>query len=344
MLSASSHCRRCCFFYLSKSRIKYFYRNRKHNIYNTIYICLYTLRNNAYILDRETESVLHGGITLERKPIEPSMIEEFRDYLIDDEKSQSTVSTYIRYVKKFSDFADGQVPDKNLVIGYKEFLVNKGYSVKSINLMLVALRVFFRFLEWDGLNVKLFRIQEQIFVDERQFLAREEYYRLCQTAEKKEKHELSLILQTICSTGIRVSELKFFTVEAVRTGVAVITLKGKTRLVFIPTALQEKLLLFAEEKGMIEGLIFRGRTGNPVNRSVICKNMKALAKDAGIREEKVYPHNLRHLFAREFYRQELDIAQLADVLGHSSINTTRIYMKSTGIEHRSKIDRLNLVI
>lgn len=281
---------------------------------------------------------------MERKAIDPSMIEEFRDYLIEEEKAEATISKYIRDVKKFSAYADGKVPDKNLVIRYKEFLTNTGYSVKSINSMLVALRTFFKYLEWDGLNVKLFKIQEQIFVDERKYLTREEYYRLCQTAERKGKHELNLMIQTICSTGIRVSELKYFTVEAVRTGVAVITLKGKTRLSFVPTALREKLLLFAEEKGITEGMIFIGQTGKPINRSVIGKKMKALAKDAGVYEEKVYPHNLRHLFAREFYSQERDIAQLADVLGHSSINTTRIYMKSTGIEHRSKIDRLNLVI
>ncbi len=167
---------------------------------------------------------------------------------------------------------------------------------------------------------------------------------MCQAAKQKKNERLNLIIQTICATGIRVSELQYITVEAVKCGEAIVNCKAKTRSVFIVKELKQKLLRYAAEQEIKSGMIFVTKNVKPVNRTNIWREMKALCKDANVNPQKVFPHNLRHLFARTFYGIEKDIAKLADILGHSSINTTRIYIISTGTEHRRRMENMHLII
>lgn len=270
-------------------------------------------------------------------------IEKFREYLRKEEKSLNTQEKYIRDVMTFVRFCGADVT-KEVVIDYKQFLIEKGYAVRSINSMLASLNSLFSFLGWHELRVKSLKVQQQVYCSEEKELTRAEYERLCRTAERKHNKRLCLILQTICGTGIRVSELQFITVEAVRRGEATVSLKGKTRSVFIVRALQHKLLGFISEQNMRSGPVFVTRTGKPVSRTNIWRDMKNLCLEAQVNPEKVFPHNLRHLFARVFYGIEKDIAKLADILGHNSINTTRIYIISTGSEHRQRMERMRLII
>ena len=209
--------------------------------------------------------------------------------------------------------------------------------------MLASLNSFFSFLGLYDLRIKTLKIQNQIFRSEETELTRKEYESLCQSAEGDNNERLCLILQTICGTGIRVSELKFITVEAVKRGEAVVSLKGKTRRIFIVNRLKKKLLCYITEQGIKEGAVFVTRSGNPIDRTSIWREMKSLCNEANLNPKKVFPHNLRHLFAREFYKGEKDIVKLADVLGHSNINTTRIYTASTGAEHRQYMEKLELI-
>ena len=194
------------------------------------------------------------------------------------------------------------------------------------------------------MKVKSIKLQQQIYCPEEKELTKVEYTRLCRTAERKHNERLNLILQTICGTGIRVSELRFITVEAARQGEATVSCKAKTRSVFIVKELQKKLLRYAAEQNIKSGMIFITRTGKPISRTNIWREMKALCEEADVNPKKVFPHNLRHLFARVFYGIEKDIAKLADILGHSSINTTRIYIISTGTEHRRRMENMRLII
>ena len=270
-------------------------------------------------------------------------IERFRNYLREEEKSENTLEKYIRDVTAFSAFCDGAIT-KDTVIAYKQSLIDGGYAVRSINSMLASLNSLFSFLGWYELRVKSLKVQQQVFCPEEKELTKAEYERLCRTAEKKQNERLCLILQTICGTGIRVSELQFITVEAVRKGEAMVSLKGKTRSIFIVRDLQKKLLHYISEQHIMTGAIFITRTGKPMSRTNIWREMKSLCLEAEVNPEKVFPHNLRHLFARVFYGIEKDIAKLADILGHSSINTTRIYIISTGTEHRQRMERMRLII
>ena len=270
-------------------------------------------------------------------------IERFRNYLRDEEKSENTLEKYIRDVTAFSEFGSGAIT-KDTVIAYKQSLIDGGYAVRSINSMLASLNSLFSFLGWYELRVKSLKVQQQVFCPEEKELMKAEYERLCRTAERKQNERLCLILQTICGTGIRVSELQFITVEAVRKGEAMVSLKGKTRSIFIVRDLQKKLLRYISEQHITTGAIFITRTGKPISRTNIWREMKNLCLEAEVNPEKVFPHNLRHLFARVFYGIEKDIAKLADILGHSSINTTRIYIISTGTEHRQRMERMRLII
>ena len=270
-------------------------------------------------------------------------IERFRNYLREEEKSENTLEKYIRDVTAFSAFCDGTIT-KDTVIAYNQNLIDSGYAVRSINSMLASINSLFSFLGWYELRVKSLKVQQQVFCSEEKELTKAEYERLCRTAEKKQNERLCLILQTICGTGIRVSELQFITVEAVRKGEAIVSLKGKTRSVFIVRDLQKKLLRYISEQYITTGAIFITRTGKPMSRTNIWRGMKNLCVEAEVNPEKVFPHNLRHLFARVFYGIEKDIAKLADILGHSSINTTRIYIISTGTEHRQRMERMRLII
>ena len=270
-------------------------------------------------------------------------IEKFRNYLREEEKSVNTMEKYIRDVTAFSAFCDGTIT-KDTVIAYNQNLIDSGYAVRSINSMLASINSLFSFLGWYELRVKSLKVQQQVFCPEEKEMTKAEYERLCRTAERKQNERLCLILQTICGTGIRVSELQFITVEAVRKGEATVSLKGKTRSIFIVRDLQKKLLRYISEQHIMTGAIFITRTGKPMSRTNIWREMKSLCIEAEVNPEKVFPHNLRHLFARVFYGIEKDIAKLADILGHSSINTTRIYIISTGTEHRQRMERMRLIL
>ncbi len=278
-----------------------------------------------------------------KKLITLKEIDAFKENLILEEMSDATVEKYVRDVKMFAAYVSGEAINKEIVIAYKKNLQEK-YAVRSVNSMLAGINQFFEFKEWYDLKVKLLKVQQQIFGSEEKELTKEEYMRLCRAAKQKNNLRLSLILQTICATGIRVSELKYITVEAAKKGEAVVNCKAKTRSVFIVKKLRRKLLDYAAKMNIKSGMIFITKTGKPIDRTNIWREMKALCKDAYVDPQKVFPHNLRHLFARMFYSLEKDIAKLADILGHSSINTTRIYIISTGVEHRRYMEKMSLII
>ena len=272
------------------------------------------------------------------------IINEFKGYLIDNDKSTYTVEKYIRDVMKFKDFAGDCEKVKETAGEYKNYLVRKGYSVRSINSMLSSVNALFEFLNRHDLKVKTIKMQRSVYCPEDKELTRAEYQRLCSAAKMKKNNRLELIIETVCATGIRIGELKYITVESAKRGEAVVTLKGKTRYVFIPKELKRKLLRYASEQNIKSGMIFVTRTGKAVNRTNVWRDMKNLCRNAGVKPEKVFPHNLRHLFARTFYNIDKDIAKLADILGHSSIDTTRIYIISTGAEHRRLIEKMKLIL
>lgn len=272
------------------------------------------------------------------------MIGEFREFLMEEEKSENTISKYLRDVRGFAQFCGGQELTKEMAIAYKHELIGQGYAVRSVNSMLASLNSFFTFAGRRDLLVKALRVQQAVFSSEGRELSRAEYERLCRTAERRNNDRISLIIQTICGTGIRVSELPFITVEAVKKGEATVSLKGKTRCIFIVRELRKKLLRYAGERGITSGSVFVTRSGKAISRTTVWREMKNLCAEACVSPEKVFPHNLRHLFARIFYDIDKDIAKLADILGHSSINTTRIYIVSTGTEHRNRMERMRLVI
>ena len=275
--------------------------------------------------------------------IKAKMIAEFKEHLILEERSEITVEKYIRDVKAFAKYAQNNAVTKETVIAYKKHL-QENYAVRSVNSMLASINSLFAFLGWHDLKVKSLKLQQQVFCPEEKELTKAEYARLCRTAERKHNERLNLILQTICGTGIRVSELQYITVEAVKQGEAVVNCKAKTRSVFIVKELKQKLLRYAAEQGIKSGMIFVTRTGKPISRTNIWREMKALCEEANVNPQKVFPHNLRHIFARVFYGIEKDIAKLADILGHSSINTTRIYIISTGTGHRHRMENMRLII
>ena len=271
-------------------------------------------------------------------------IAAFAVYLKSEEKSENTIEKYIRDVKAFAAYIGKSDTTKESVISYKNKLISDDYAVRSINSMLASLNGLFSFLGWADLKVKSIKLQRQIFCSEEKELTKAEYMRLVNTAKQKGNERLNLLIQTICGTGIRVSELQYITVEAVKYGEAVVSLKGKTRSVFIVRELQKKLLRYAAEQKITSGAIFITRNGKPMSRTNIWREMKSLCERAGVNPQKVFPHNLRHLFARTFYGIEKDIAKLADILGHSSINTTRIYIITTGNEHRQRMENMRLII
>ena len=280
---------------------------------------------------------------MEERILEQAAIARFREHLILEEKSPATVEKYLRDIRAFAVYIRGEVVRKAAVIDYKK-LLQKKYAVRSVNSTLASINGLFSFLGWHELRVKTVKLQRQVFSPEEKELTRAEYMRLCRTAEQRGNKRLSLILQTICGTGIRVSELQHITVEAARCGEATVSCKGKTRSVFIVKELKQKLLRYAAEQGIRSGMIFVTRTGRAVSRTNIWREMKSLCREAGVNPEKVFPHNLRHLFARVFYSIEKDIAKLSDVLGHSSINTTRLYIISAGIEHRRRMETMRLIL
>ena len=271
-------------------------------------------------------------------------ISDFYKWLKSEEKSENTIEKYIRDVTAFMAYLGDDVITKETVIAYKSKLIAENYAVRSINSMLASLNSLFAFLGWVDLKVKSIKLQRQIYCPEEKKLTKAEYLRLVNTAKQKGNERLNLLIQTICSTGIRVSELQYITVEAVKCGEAVVTLKGKTRTVFIVKELKQKLLRYARDQKISSGAIFITRSGKPMSRTNIWREMKSLCEQARVNPQKVFPHNLRHLFARTFYGIEKDIAKLADILGHSSINTTQIYTITTGNEHRQRMENMRVII
>lgn len=270
------------------------------------------------------------------------LLEAFEDYLIEAEKSRATIEKYLRDVRAFGVFLDGRVISKGLVMEYKQYIVEKGFAPRSVNSMLSSINALLEWLEIPECRVKNLRIQPNVYCKEEKELTKQEYYRLLEVSKKDQR--LNLLLQTICGTGIRISELQYFTVEAVRVGEITVTCKGKIRTILIPGKLRKLLALYAKKNGIRSGIIFRTKKGTPLHRSNIWKWMKALCAEARVKMSKVFPHNLRKLFAKTFYKSDKDIAKLADILGHSNINTTRIYIMTSGAEHRKQIERLGLVI
>lgn len=268
---------------------------------------------------------------------------QYQEYLYEEEKAAATIKKYICDLKKLLNYASGREITKRMMIGYKEDL-RKGYKLTSINSFLVAANRLFEYLGWFDLRVKTYRIQKEVFVPKDRDLSKAEYKKLVQAAIKKGKKRLAMIIQTVCATGIRISELSNVTVESVLKGVVEIYCKGKQRIVLLPKRLQKKLLCYIRGNGIVSGVIFCTSGGKAVDRSNVWKEMKLLSEEAEVLKEKVYPHNLRHLFAKEFYAVERDIAKLADVLGHSSMETTRGYVKTTSDEHQKQLDRMKLVV
>ena len=275
--------------------------------------------------------------------ITEELLKAFEQQLRLEEKSNVTVKKYVRDVRHFAAFVGEKPVDKDLLLQYKA-QIEQQYAVAGANSMLAALNAFFRFVGCGELCVKHLRSQRKVYCSADKELTRAEYLRLIKTACTQGKVQIALILQTLCATGIRISELQYITVEAAQKGETTVNCKGKQRTIFIIPALREKLLCFAVENGVESGCVFTTRNGTPVDRSNVWRDMKNLCEAARVLPEKVYPHNLRHLFARTFYGVDKDIAKLADMLGHSNINTTRIYILTTGEEHRKRMESMHLLL
>ncbi|MBQ7379713.1 MAG: tyrosine-type recombinase/integrase [Clostridia bacterium] len=280
---------------------------------------------------------------MERMITDRDQIQAFASYLKENEKSAATVEKYLRDVRAFYAYVGDREIDKQAVLDYKAYL-GKHYAVASANSMIAALNAFLRFCGAGELVIKRFALQRQIFCEEQKELTRDEYYQLIAAANQRKNERLSLILQTICGTGIRVSELQYITVEAVQRGEATVNCKGKNRRILIVSALRKKLVRYAKTQKIHAGSIFVTGSGKPVSRNQVWRQMKSLCKQADVLPSKVFPHNLRHLFARIFYNMEKDIAKLADILGHASIDTTRIYIITTGTEHLKKMQKMHLIL
>jgi integrase/recombinase XerD len=266
---------------------------------------------------------------------------DFAAALRREERSEATITKYMHDLRTFAAFLGEREISKASVIAYKEHLSAHGYAVTSVNSMLAAVNKFLTYSGNSTCKVRFLRVQQRAFEPARKELTRAEYERLLSAAAGDPR--LALLLQTICATGIRVSELACFTVEAVRKGEITVQCKNKIRSILVPRKLRKKLLSYAQSKNIDSGIIFRTRSGKALHRTNIWAAMKHLCHSAKVSPDKVFPHNLRKLFARTYYRAEKDIAKLADLLGHSSINTTRIYIRETGEEHLHQIERLGLV-
>ena len=279
---------------------------------------------------------------MEQRRLSEYSVKKFQEYLVEEEKSNATVEKYIRDIQAFMKFADCGEVKKILVMDYKQQLIADGYAVRSVNSMLASINSYLTFMGWEDCKVKCLKMQHQIYTEEDKELTKEEYLRLLKAA--KDQPRLYLTIETICATGIRVSELQYFTVERVRNGEISVSCKGKNRKILLPRNLRKHLLAYAGRQKISTGRIFVTKSGKPVNRSNLWNQMKKLCSIAGVKPAKIFPHNLRKLFARTFYGIEKDIAKLEDILGHCNINTTRIYIVSTGTEHRKKIECLGLVV
>lgn len=287
--------------------------------------------------------------------IRTEMITEFVEYLYEQESSQATIRKYERDIRAFFNYAGSMPEDENISEGNKDISVGKrilleykgwlqeNYAVSSVNSMLAALNQFLAYFGMSRLKVKRLKQQKQVFAAEDRDISVQEYKLLVRAAEKKKDVRLMYILETICSTGIRISELSYFTVESVRKGQIAVSNKGKNRVILIPHALRMKLLYYIQKNGIKDGVIFVTKSGNPVDRSNVWLQMKKLTEESGVEAKKIFPHNLRHLFAKTYYQMTKDITGLADILGHSSIEVTRIYTANAASVYETNLNRMNLV-
>ncbi|MBE6688893.1 MAG: integrase [Ruminococcaceae bacterium] len=276
------------------------------------------------------------------KIITNDMVKTYEQYLINDEKAKATIEKYVRDVLCFYSSNKNCQITKSMVLEYKNKLLEH-YAPSSVNSVLSSLNSFFDFLGWTELKVKTVKIQKQLFANDDKSLTKAEYERLLGAAKNKNNWRLNLIMQSICSTGIRISELKYITVEALSDGKAQLSNKGKTRVIFLPSKLCKVLKQYVKEQKIKSGAVFVTKNGKPLDRSNIWSDMKKLCESAKVLPSKVFPHNLRHLFARTYYSIQKDIVRLADILGHSSVNTTRIYTQENGEIHRQQIQKLGLL-
>ena len=279
---------------------------------------------------------------MEPRKITEETLAAFARQLGEEERSPATLEKYLREVRQFAAFLGGREVTRELAAAWREELSAR-QSPATVNGKLTALDRLLAFLGWEDCRVKHLRVQRQLFRDSARELSREEYARLVETARRLGRGRLSLLMETICATGIRVSEVRYITAEAVREGRTEIALKGKIRTILLPGKLCRKLEKYARQKKITSGELFLTRSGRPMSRKQIWAEMKGVCRAAGVAPSKVFPHNLRHLFARCFYRVSRDVAKLADVLGHSSIETTRIYLVTSGAEHQRTLDRLGLI-
>ena len=264
-------------------------------------------------------------------------------YLCTAERSPGTIENYLRHATAFARWLGDRPVTKELAAGWKEHLLAQGYAPVTVNAMLAAINGLFRFLGWEDCRVKFLKVQRRLFRDPRRELTRQEYDSLVETALDRGQERLALLMEAICATGIRVSEVKYLTVEAAKQGRADISLKGKIRTILLPGKLCRKLLKFARKNKTASGEIFLTKSGKSLSRKQIWCELKSLCAHCGVAPSKVFPHNLRHLFAITFYRVYKDIVRLADVLGHTSIDTTRIYLVTSGAEQSRQLERLGLV-
>ena len=271
-------------------------------------------------------------------------IEGFSAFLFQNERSRATVEKYLRSVRVFRLWLDGRPVTKNEVAAWKEAMLLRGDAPSTVNGALAALHSLFTFLGWTGCRTKYLKIQRRMFREAGRELDRQGYEKLVEAARSEGRERIALVMETICATGIRVSEVRYITVEAARAGCATVSLKGKIRTILLPGKLCRKLLKYAKQQKITSGELFLTRGGTPMSRCRIWAEMKKLCKAAGVEGAKVFPHNLRHLFAVAYYRVYKDLVKLADILGHSSVETTRIYLLTTGQEHRRQLERLGLVL
>ena len=282
---------------------------------------------------------------MKKRKITTKALENFRAYLYEQEKSKNTITKYMGDLEKLLDYAAGRSLNRELVLEYKDCLKNEmDYQTTSVNTYLVAANQFFEFMEWHDLRVSTYKIQKETFMPEEKELTKEEYKKLVKAAAETGKIRLGLVIQTICATGIRVGELAFITVQALKNGTASIYNKGKERKIMLPKELQKSLLCYVYQCGIKRGPVFQTKKGKALDRSYIWREMKKLCRIAGVDEDKVFPHNLRHLFARTFYRLTHDVVKLADMMGHSNIETTRIYLKESYSKYRKLLERMDLLV
>ena len=286
---------------------------------------------------------------MDNREITADLLRRYVLHLREEERADSTIEKYVRDLEALGRHLAGRPVTKAALIGWKEELAQR-HAPATVNSMIAAVNGFLRFMGWRECAVKLLNIQKSPFCDEGRELTRSEYVRLVRAAEQDGNRRLALVLQTICATGIRVSELKFITVEAVQTGRAEIANKGKRRTVFLPDKLRRLLRTYLQaqkktaQPADVKNPVFTTRTGRPLDRSNIWRDMKCLCDSAGVEPGKVFPHNLRHLFARTYYTLEKDLSRLADILGHSSVNTTRVYTMESGAVHARQMERMGLIL